>query len=130
MRERALRLEPRPRRDVELKEIEPEPFMNGDLLPCDPLLVRIDEKSRVAHRATFSRAGSGARRWPHFLRVSRLVSASGPIGVGNLSRHSHGRVASMIIRELCPLTSGAMAGSSGPDQARLTSANDRPGVGA
>src|SRR5437879_3175851 len=127
VRERALRLEARPRRDVETEKIQAKAFVDRDPLLRDPILVWVDEEARLVHRATFSRAASGARRWPHFLRVSRLVWASGPIAMGNLSRHSHGRVASMIIRELWPLTSGAMAGSSGPDQARLMMSSERSG---
>src|SRR5205814_5812191 len=113
--------------DLETKKIQAETLVDRDSLASDPVLIWIDEQTRLAHRATFSRAGSGARRWPHLLRVSRFVWASGPIAIGNLSRHSHGRVASMIIRELWPLTSGAMAGSSGPDQARLMMSSERSG---
>src|SRR5437868_10252149 len=127
VRERALCLEARPRRDLEVEQIEAEALMDRDSLFRDPVLVWIDEEARLVHRATFSRAGSGASKWPHFFLVSRLVSASGPIAIGNLSRHSQGRVASMIMRELWPLTSGAMAGSSGPDQARLMMSRDRSG---
>ena len=127
VRESAFRLEARPGRDVEVEQIEAEALVDRDPFLRDPVLIWIDEEARLAHRATFCRAGSGARRWPHFFLVSRLVSASGPIAIGNLSRHSQGRVASMIIRELWPLTSGAMAGSSGPDQARLMMSSERSG---
>ncbi len=83
VREGALRLEPRPRCQVELQEIEAEALVDGDLFLRHPLLVRIDQESRLVHRVTVSRAGCGARRWPHFFRVSRFVSASGPIATGN-----------------------------------------------
>ena len=48
----------------------------------------------------------GGGRW--------LISAAG----GNWSRHSNGRQASMIMRELNPLRSRGMIGSSGPLQQR------------
>src|SRR5437870_8889409 len=127
VRERAVCFEARPGRDVKIEQVQTESLVDRDPFLRDPVLIWIDEEARLVHRATFSRAGSGARRWPHFFLVSRLVCASGPIAIGNLSRHSQGRVASMIIRELWPLTSGAIAGSSGPDQARLMMSSERSG---
>ena len=60
---------------------------------------------------TLSRAGpttrqampapeAGPSRYPHFLRVSAFVFASGPSAFGKRSFHSHGLVASISSREL------------------------------
>ena len=62
MRERALRFQSWPRRDVELEEIEPESLVDRDRLLTDPLLIRIDQEAWLgAQRATVSRAACGAR---------------------------------------------------------------------
>ena len=40
----AARLEPRPRRQIELEEVQPEPLMDRDAFGSDPVLVRIDQE--------------------------------------------------------------------------------------
>ncbi|HEY8860646.1 MAG TPA: hypothetical protein VIN37_00945 [Candidatus Limnocylindria bacterium] len=49
VRERAASLEPWPGCEVELEEVEAEPLVDRDVLAQSPLVVGVDEETRLAH---------------------------------------------------------------------------------
>ena len=88
--------------------------------------VRSDSQSRVGRSLNplafiygrVCRACTAASCFSHFAENCFRVSLLIWLTPGNRSRHSYGRVASMIIRELWPFWPGGIMGSRGPLQVR------------